>query len=41
MMMELPPSSALKMPESNLLLEFLVVAFNAPPKLRGAHQFFN
>ena len=32
-MVESPPASALKMPQADFLLEFLVVAFNAPPKL--------
>jgi hypothetical protein len=40
MMVESPPASAFKMPQADFLLEFLVVAFNAPPKLGGVYQLF-
>jgi hypothetical protein len=33
MMMEAAPATSLVMPEANLLLEFLIVALNAPAQL--------
>jgi hypothetical protein len=38
MMVESPPASALKMTQADFLFEFLVVAFNAPPKLDCIYQ---
>ena len=40
MMVESPPASALKMTQADFLFEFLVVAFNAPPKLCCIYQLF-
>ena len=39
-MMESPPASALKMTQADFLFEFLVVTFNAPPKLCCVYQLF-
>jgi hypothetical protein len=38
MMVESPPAPALKMTKADFLFEFLVVAFNAPPKLCRSYQ---
>ena len=39
-MVESPPASALKMTQADFLFEFLIVTFNAPPKLCGVYQLF-
>jgi hypothetical protein len=39
MMVESPPASALKMTQADFLFEFLVVTFNAPPKLCCVYHF--
>src|SRR3990170_867079 len=38
MMMEAPPPAALEMVEPELVLEFLIVALDAPPQLREADE---
>ena len=39
-MVESPPASALKMTQADFLFEFLIVAFNTPPKLCRSYQLF-